>query len=514
MTGIVSAAGGQAYSLLKALPGASSRISSEIGRLEHDLEQSLKPKQHHEKILALPREGRNANEILRIMREWRAREEPRWRQGRVSGAVYHGGDELLKLLNEACSTFAVSNPLHADLWPSVMQFEAEIVAMAASLVNGGNASVCGSVTSGGTESIFLSVKTHREWGGKEKGIQRPEVRRAANQHHSRACARPLYSPCWPQVVAPRTAHAAFDKACELMRIKLIKVDVDPETFQVDPRAVERCISSNTILIVASAPQFPHGVIDPIEELSRVAAKHGVGLHVDCCLGGFILPFARRLGFDIPAFDFGLQGVTAMSMDTHKFGYAPKGTSVVLYRSRELRRYQYFKYASWPGGLYATPTLAGSRPGALSAGCWAAMVHLGQAGYERATRAILDTAQAIRRGVDAIPELRVLGDPKAMIVAFGSDTLNVYVVSDKMSKRGWSLNALQMPACVHICVTLRTVEYVDDFLRDLREVVEEVKANPGAADKDGNAPLYGMASSLPAGPVEDMLAVYCDVVYKV
>jgi glutamate/tyrosine decarboxylase-like PLP-dependent enzyme len=265
--------------------------------------------------------------------------------------------------------------------------------------------------------------------------------------------------------------------------------------------------------VGSAPGFPHGVIDPIPELAALAAKRRIGFHTDACLGGFVLPFARELGVALPEFDFRVPGVTSMSADTHKYGYAAKGTSVVLYRSAALRRHQYFTATEWPGGLYLSPTFAGSRPGALSAACWAAMVSIGRDGYREATRKILATGAAIRRGVAETPGLRVLGDP-LWVIAFASDELDIYRVLDSMGTKHWNLNGLHKPAAVHLCVTLRHTQpgVAERFIADLREVVEHVRRTPD--DKGRLAPIYGLAGTLPVrSAVGDLMRAYLDVLYE-
>jgi sphinganine-1-phosphate aldolase len=240
----------------------------------------------------------------------------------------------------------------------------------------------------------------------------------------------------------------------------------------------------------------------------------VACHVDACLGGFVLPWAERLGYPVPPFDFRLPGVTSMSADTHKYGYAAKGSSVVLYRGSELRQFQYYTVTDWPGGLYLSPTFAGSRPGALSAACWAAMVSIGESGYTEAARRILETGARIRDGVAAIPGLHVLGDPLWVTAFAADDGLDVYQVMENMSHRGWSLNGLQRPAAVHIAVTLRhTLPGVADrFLADLAGSVAEVRANPGVST--GMAPVYGMAATLPAEVVHQLLTGYLDMLFEV
>lgn len=485
--GVVDAVGGRAMRVLKQVPVVKDKIAAEFDKMEADLEKSLK-QPGREQLFTLPKKGLPKGEILAKMRTWYDKEKAQWHEGWVSGAVYHGGDEHIELQNEAFAMFAISNPLHPDVWPSVMQMEAEVCSMTAHMVNGGRASVCGTMTSGGTESILMATKSHRQWAYETMGITMPEV------------------------VAPETAHAAIDKACELLGIRLVKVPVDPVSFKVDPRTLKRYLTSDTIMIYSSAPQYPHGVIDPIEELSAIAKRHGCGLHVDCCLGGFVLPFARRLGYAIPKFDFELEGVTSMSCDTHKYGYAAKGTSVVLYATKELRQHQYFTYPAWPGGLYATPSTPGSRPGALIACTWASLVAVGDEGFMEATDTIMKAQARIKQAVRETDGVHLMGDPVAMIVALGSSRFNIYNLADKMHHKGWSLNSLQNPPCLHICVTLRTVEAQDRFISDLRECVKDCLTNPSKVEK--GAAVYGMASSMPAGPVADMLRTYNDVVLKV
>ena len=475
---------------LKAVPFVRQRIDREEDKLIAQLERSVKPYRGRTDSYAhLPQEGRDREEILREMTEIAALEGSRWRDGLVSGAVYHGDAEHIEFLSRVYALHSQVNPLHADLWPSASKYEAEIVAMTAAMLGGEGRDVCGTVTSGGTESILLAMKAYRDRARVERRIRRPEI------------------------VAPTTAHVAFDKAARCFGMKMTRVPVGTD-LRADVVVTAEAITPNTVVVVGSAPTFPHGVIDPIEQLSEIARRRGIGFHTDACLGGFVLPWARELGYDVPGFDFCLPGVTSMSADTHKYGYAAKGTSVVLYRGAELRRWQYFTATDWPGGLYFSPTLAGSRPGALSAACWAAMVSTGADGYREATRRILETGAEIRRGVEEISELRVLGDP-LWIVAFASDRLDIYRLMDRMSALGWNLNGLHRPPAVHLCVTLRHTQpgVAERFTADLRDSVEYVKAHPG--EKGTMAPVYGLAARIPLrGFVGDLLEKYIDLLYKV
>ncbi len=478
---------------LKRIPFVRARLQREYDKITRGLERSLKPYRGSFAAMSrIPQVGRDREEILSEMEALRRMEEPRFKDGFASGAVYHGDDGHVDFLNRVYAIHSQSNPLHADLWPSATKFEAEIVAMTASMLGAKSADdgeICGTVTSGGTESILLAMKTYRDWARARKGISRPEM------------------------IVPITAHAAFDKAAQYFNIKIVRVPVDAG-YSADVAAVRRAITRNTVVIVASAPSFPHGILDPVEDLSALAQAKGIGCHVDACLGGFVLPWAEKLGYPVPPFDFRLPGVTSMSADTHKYGYAPKGTSVLLYRGAELRRVQYFTATDWPGGLYFSPTLAGSRPGALSAACWAAMVSLGEQGYLDATKRILETAARIRDGIEAIPGLRVIGDP-LWVIAFESDTLDIYQVLDEMTRRMWSLNGLHKPPALHIGVTLRHTQpgVAERFIGDLTAAVAQARQHPET--KGGLAPVYGLAATLPfRGVVSDLLKQYLDLLYKV
>lgn len=478
----------------KSIPVIKKMIDSEYNKMLIGMEHSLKPyKGKTETYAALPEQGIAQALVLQQVRELAEQEKSRWQEGYVSGGIYHGDDAHIEFLNEVYALQSQSNPLHSDLFPSITKYEAEIISMTANMLGAGKTDdeICGSISSGGTESILLAFKTYRDRALEEQGITAPEM------------------------ITCTTAHAAFEKAAHYFGIKHVKVGFNAN-YQIDLDEVRNKINKNTIAIVGSAPAFPHGIIDPIAQLSEIALYNNIGLHVDCCLGGFVLPWAEELGYPVAPFDFRLKGVTSMSADTHKYGYAAKGTSVILYRTKQLRTYQYYTTSEWPGGLYFSPTFAGSRPGALSAACWAAMVSIGREGYLQNTKKILETASAIKTAINAIPELEILGNP-LFVVAFRSQVPNVdiYRVMDEMGKRNWNLNGLHKPACLHIAVTLRHTQsdVAARFAKDLQESVEVVKNTP--ATSEGNAPVYGMASGIPfRGMVTDLLKQYIDVLYKV
>ncbi|KAL3500995.1 hypothetical protein ACH5RR_035444 [Cinchona calisaya] len=474
-------------SCVKLVPGVQRYIDAEKQKVVDKMQASGKSKRD-DWMTELPRTGLGVGVVEKMKDE--KQKDVVW-QGKCSGTVYIGGTEQeghFSLINEACSMFAHTNPLHLDVFPSVVRFEAEVVAMTAALLgskekaSGGQ--ICGNMTSGGTESILLAVKSSRDYMKAKKGITKPEM------------------------IIPVSAHSAYDKAAQYFKIKLRRVPVNKQ-FQADVKEIRRQINRNTIMLVGSAPGFPHGIIDPIEELGELACSYGICLHVDLCLGGFVLPFARKLGYPVPPYDFSVQGVTSISVDVHKYGLAPKGTSVVLYRNRHIRKHQFVAVTEWSGGLYVSPTIAGSRPGGLIAGAWAAMISLGMEGYLENTRAIMEASKKIQKGTQEIPELFIIGRPDMTIVAFGSDVLDIFEVNDIMSSKGWHLNALQRPNSIHICLTLQHVRVVEDFLKDLRGSVQTVKENPGPFG-GGLAPIYGAAGKMPDRVmVQDLLVDFMD-----
>jgi sphinganine-1-phosphate aldolase len=476
---------------LKAIPAVQRRVSRESAEMFKGLEESLKPYREGAMTFpTIPESGLGRDRILAEMERLQAKERARWQKGYVSGAVYHGAEEHVDFLNRVYALHSQTNPLHADVWPSVAKYEAEIVSMATHMLGGDPASgVCGTVSSGGTESILLAVKAYRDWARERKGILDPEM------------------------IVPSTAHAAFAKASQYFNVRLKRVPVGDD-WRADVGAMRQAVTSNTILLVGSAPDFPHGLIDPISELAGLALERGIGFHTDACLGGFVLPWARRLGYPVPPFDFSVPGVTSISADTHKYGYAAKGTSVVLYRNQDLRHFQYFTISDWPGGLYCSPTFAGSRPGALSAACWASLVAMGESGYLQATRRILETAARIKDGVRTIPGIEVMDEP-LFVIALRSDDIDVYKVMALLSGRQWSLNGLFDPPAVHLCVTLRHAQegVAERFVDDLRWGVETLQSRPEVAES--LTPIYGMAASQPLrGLVDDFMLEYMDKLFEV
>jgi sphinganine-1-phosphate aldolase len=379
----------------------------------------------------LPATGKSFDEVLALCNEFQSRLDVSHTERRFSGLVYHGGPELTGFINSVMNCFQWTNPLHFDCHGSVRKMEAEIVAMTVAMFNGVERGACGALTSGGTESIGMAIKAYRDWGRAVRGITSASI------------------------VMPITAHPAFDKACWFYGIEIIKVPVG-SSGAVDAKELEKFIKYNTVAIVGSAVTYPHGTFDPIAELSELAYSRGIGLHIDSCLGSFIVPMLSKAGFkDIPIADFRLRGVTSISCDTHKYGFAPKGTSVVMYGSKELRSYHFFATADWPGGIYASPGAAGSKPGNVIAGTWAAMVNFGESGYVDACRQIVTSRIVMTEGIKKLPGIVVYGNPLASVFGFGSTLIDIYTLSARLRELGWVLNNLQFPAGIQFSVTFAT-----------------------------------------------------------
>jgi sphinganine-1-phosphate aldolase len=435
----------------------------------------------------LPKKGRDHQSILGELGGFASTEDARWETGQVSGSYYHGGKDHYAFLNRVFGLFSHVNLLQRDMCPSGTKFEAEILSMTARMLNGDD-EVCGTLTFGGSESIMLPMLVYRDRAREERGITQPEM------------------------VVPRTIHPAFDKGAHYFGIKLIHVPVGPD-YLADVEAMRARLTKNTIAIAGSAGNYPHGLIDPLERLSALALEHDIGFHVDGCLGGFLLPWIERLGYDVPPFDFRLPGVTSMSCDTHKFGYGLKGASVVLYRNRALRRRQYFSTTTWPGGLYGAPTMAGSRSGGITAATWAAMVSYGEEGYLEVARRIMKAADTIKDGTARLPELRVIGRP-TFCIALTSDAVDIFHVNDFLSARGWRLNGLQNPPGVHMCVTGPQTKpgVAEKFVADLREAVEYAKHPPQATPRSG-AVYGGGAAGLDPAIVNEFMLAWLDTTYE-
>eukprot|EP00210_Caulerpa_lentillifera_P007678 g7329.t1 len=476
--------------LVRSMPMTRHLIKKETQKLKNHLENNKRQFLGDEKaILTLPEQGWSTHHILTHLTE-RVKRDVVIHQtdSTVSGTVYIANTELETLLCSVYKLHCLTNPLHPNVFPSVRQMEAEVITICGKLLNskGVAKNVCGAMTGGGTESILSAVKASRDYMRHEKNITEPEM------------------------IICQSAHPAYYKAAEYFGIKLKVLKVDRE-YKFPVNKLRKTVGLNTILMVASAPGYPHGVIDPVQQMAQIAQENGVLLHVDCCLGGLFLPFVSSLGYEVPVFDFSIKGVTSISVDTHKYGMSHKGTSVVLYRSQYLRKYQYTSVSDWSGGLYVSPGLNGSRSGALIATAWASLVYLGRNGLEKTTNQIMKTIDEFKSDLGTIPDLEIVGNPIGPVVAFKlkKQPGRIYKVNDLISEKGWHLSPLQFPPALHMAFTGRHTNTGKKLIKDLKECVDMVKRD-STVSKEGTAGIYGTACSVPDRRiVRDLLDTYQD-----
>ncbi len=404
--------------------------------------------------VSLPKSGKPHEELLALMRESKTADAD-WRAGKTWSLIYPAGPDVDQVLHDANNLYLFENALNPFRFPSLADMEKDVVAMTARLLNG-PAEASGAMTSGGTESILQAVRVARDRAKTERGVKEPKL------------------------VIPHSAHPAFAKAAKYFELELVHVPL-ADDLRADVRAAEAAIDDRTALVVGSAPNYPHGVVDPIPELAAIASERGVPFHTDACVGGFLLPFMERAGYDVPPFDFRVDGVSTMSADVHKYGFCTKGASIVLHRDgSHVLNYQAFLYDDWPGGMYGSLALAGARPASPIAAAWAVMNFLGEDGYVRLTKQTIETSRRLREGFEACG-LVTIGDPIASVMAFGSrgDDLDVMAVGDLMDDRGWHLDRQHGPDALHMMVSPAHADIVDDFLADLRWAVENATTSRGA-----------------------------------
>jgi sphinganine-1-phosphate aldolase len=388
-----------------------------------------------------PEHGRPADELIDALRDGRA-DDADWRHGRTFSLVYNAADAELERLHEAVAhEYLHENYLNPFAFPSLLAMEGEVVSMGADLLHGEPR--VGKLTSGGTESLFLAVQVARDHSREVRGIADPAV------------------------VGVSTGGPALAKACRYLDVTEVRVPVGPDG-RADVAATAAAVDDRTALVVGSAPCYPYGVIDPIPELASLAAERGALCHVDACLGGWLLPFLERLGEPLPPWDMRVDGVTSLSADIHKYGWAFKGVSLLLHRDGEQLRRQFFLFDGWPGGLYGSATTAGTRPAAPIAAAWATIRHLGLEGYLRLAEQVRDAGHRLRAGIEAIDDLHVTGDPVPGIMEIASDTVDLSAVGDVMDDRGWHLDRQQ--GGLHAIVSPSHLAVADRFLADLADAV--------------------------------------------
>ncbi|HUF32694.1 MAG TPA: aspartate aminotransferase family protein [Acidimicrobiales bacterium] len=401
--------------------------------------------------MTLPKQGMSKDEVVAALKATRAH-DARWQDGRTFGMVFDGGREVHEVAEAAALMFLHDNALNTKAFPSLAKIQADVVGIANELMHAPDGAG-GFMTSGGTESILMAVKAARERGRAERGITAPEM------------------------VVADSAHAAFHKGAHYFGLQVHTVPVRDD-FRTDVDAMAAAVNDNTVLIVGSAPQYPQGVVDPITELAALGAERDINVHVDACMGGFVLPFMEMLGYDLPLWDFRVEGVTSISADLHKLGYAPKGASVILHRSKALRSHQTFVFDAWLGGMYGSPAMQGTRPALPMATAWAVLHHLGEDGYKRLTATVIETTRRMVDGICAIDGLDVLGEPEAHLVAICSqagweDRVDVYAVGDALQRRGWFHDRQGPPDSLHATVSAGNAPVIEDYLVDLQASVDEV-----------------------------------------
>ncbi len=442
--------------------------------------------------MKMPKQGTSREDIARRMESYRAAD------GDAAGArlfslVYATRPDVTEVAKEAYVRFFAENALNPMTFPSLRRFETEVLAMAQDLFHAPEGAA-GSMSSGGSESLLLAVKTARDWARAE----RPQIDR-------------------PQMLVPVTAHPALHKAAHMVGLETVTVPVRAD-FTADVDAAKALFTDRTILVVASAPQYPHGVMDPVAELAALAESRGALCHVDACIGGFFLPWVEKLGHDVPPWDFRVRGVTSISADLHKYAYAAKGASTVVYRTRALRRFQHFVHADWPGGLFGSPSVLGTRPGGAIAAAWAVMTYLGEEGYLELARQGMNATGKLLRAISETPGLRVLGKPVMSCIAIGADPaavpgptgegVDLYVLGDRMQARGWRMDRQQSPPSLHLTVSPGHDAIAEQFVADLRACTREVIES--GAQAEGAAAMYGMLGKLPdRGVVREALLDFMD-----
>jgi glutamate/tyrosine decarboxylase-like PLP-dependent enzyme len=418
---------------------------------------------------ALPAMGRPTADVLADLKDFGS-QDPNYKDGRLWSLVYYLDEEYTDFLGNAYREFSSANGLNPTAFKSLKRFENEIITAVTDMLHG-TPEVCGVVTSGGTESCLLAVKTYRDLA-RTRGVTKPEM------------------------VLPVTAHVAWFKASEYFGVKVRLLPLDKE-LRADVRKLARLCNRNTVMILGSAPEYPHGTIDPIEAFSAIALKRKIPLHIDACVGGFILPFMEMNGRKLPLWDYRVPGVTSISADIHKYGFASKGASTITYRNLDYLKHQMFVYQDWPGGVFASPALLGTRPGGAYAAAWAAMQHFGKSGYRDLAKRTTQAFDKMRKGIEKMPELYVMGQPTGPLLGYGScdPDVSIFAVGDQMDQMGWNINRLQNPDGLHAMITASHLDVMDDYLRDLKRAVLAVKAKPELA-KSGTAATYGMMSHIP------------------
>ena len=423
------------------------------------------------KDFSLPKSGLADDTILQQMQDFKSGDAD-WKSGKTFSLVYYVNDEHYKIVKEAHNQFLAENALNPMAFKSLKEMERQTVRMTVNLFNGDENCV-GVLTSGGTESILMAVKAYRDWAKKN----RPWILR-------------------PEIVAPETIHVAFHKACKYfgLRCKLVPLGKD---YKVDIKKLKKAISPSTIMLASSAPSYPHGVIDDIPTMGKIAKKKGIPFHVDSCIGGYLLPWIKKLGYPITDFDFSVEGVTSISSDIHKYGFGAKGASCLVYKSMDYMKHQFFVHTEWSGGIYISPSMPGTRPGGPIAAAWASMMALGEDGYLKEAKKIMQTRDTFISGLEQIEGVEIIARPESSIVAWRTTDPNVsvFAVADQLEAKGWSVDRQQRPESIHQTISPHHAPVIEKYLDDIKDSVQHVQEHPELA-ASGNAAMYGMVAKIP------------------
>lgn len=477
------------FSLVKSMPyiqwSINKEITKEINKIRPSLiEDRYKHINSDDIITTLPLNGKKSDEIMVILNKV----DPihSWK---ISGAVYTNKDIHSEMIGYIYKQFSLLSPTHPDLWPYLNQIRAEVYSICCNLFNG-NKNSCAVFTAGGTLSIIQALYVYREWGKNTKNINNPNI------------------------IIPSSAHASFRKGCKILGIDLVMIQVCPLSGKVDAKEMNSAVNSNTVLIVGSAPSFPCGIIDPIEELGEVAKKYKIGFHIDACLGGFQLPFLEKAGVNIgETVDFRNQNITSISADLHKFGKVPKGASILMFSDKNLRDYLTYVDLQWEGGLYVTPGFPGSESGATIIAAWSILMMTGEEKYVNDTRKAINLCKIIKDKIKAIDSIQIIGDPLLSTFAITSDQYNIHFIGVQMHEKGWILNSL--PNGLHFCMgELQTSQEkcADEFVNDLEKSINYVKSHPNE-DPGDTAKIYCSTKKIPKfadSLLEDIGRMYIDV----
>lgn len=391
-----------------------------------------------------PIKGRDKTALLEDLKSFK-NSDLAWKKGRAFSYIYYADPQITALLSKAYEIYFSENALNPTAFPSLRKMEIETVAMCKSLFNA-SPDAAGVMTSGGTESILMAVKAAKNFAQK-KGITKG------------------------QMIMPITAHPAFNKACDYFDVEPVIVPVGND-FRAIPSVIEQHITKQTILIVNSAPSYPQGVVDPIEETGKIAIKHQIPFHVDACVGGFVLPFVKNPRFS--PWDLSVPGVTSISADIHKYGFASKGSSVIIYNDPELRKAQFYVYTDWPGGIYASPSILGTRPGGAIAVAWTVLNMLGREGYEQQVELMLETAHAFQKFLTSFDGIKVFGNPDMCIFSIGSDLFDIYELGDEMHALGWMMDRQQNPSAIHLSISPIHAQIFEEFKSDFEKAYKRAR----------------------------------------